>query len=322
MTPYREEFARIEIPVLQTTGYYDGGQVGTLHYFNEHRKHNPRANHTLLIGPYGHLGAQHQAQNFIEGYAIDPVARMDMHTLRYAWFDHVLKGAPRPEILKDIVNYQVMGANTWRHAPSLEAMSSGTMKLHLVGATLADKPPSGESSIEMTIDLADRSDADWVHPTWIVSNTLDKHNALTFVSEPMTKDVEVSGRISGTLDFVSNKADMDFTVSLYELTPSGEYMRLSIPYYQRASYLRDPSRRQLLEPGQRQQLSFVKPGPVSRLVKAGSCLVLLLGINKNREAQVNYGTGKDVSDESIADASAPLRIQWFSTSLVNFPIAR
>jgi hypothetical protein len=109
-------------------------------------------------------------------------------------------------------------------------------------------------------------------------------------------------------------------VSLYELTANGEYVRLSVPYFQRASYLRDPSRRRLLVPGKRQQLSFVKPGPVSRLVKAGGRLVLLLGINKNREAQVNYGTGKDVSDESIADAGAPLRIQWFSTSFVDFPI--
>ena len=46
MIPYREEFARINIPVLTTTGYYDGGQLGALYYFTE----QPRAQR-FIIGP-------------------------------------------------------------------------------------------------------------------------------------------------------------------------------------------------------------------------------------------------------------------------------
>jgi hypothetical protein len=37
---------------------------------------------------------------------------------------------------------------------------------------------------------------------------------------------------------------------------------------------------------------------------------------------VNYGTGKDVSDESIADAGKPLRVEWFNDSYVEVPVTQ
>ena len=36
--------------------------------------------------------------------------------------------------------------------------------------------------------------------------------------------------------------------------------------------------------------------------------------------RVNYGTGKDVSDESIADATVPLEVRWRNDSYVQIPI--
>jgi len=35
---------------------------------------------------------------------------------------------------------------------------------------------------------------------------------------------------------------------------------------------------------------------------------------------VNYGAGKDVSDEDISDAKIPLRIKWRADSFVTIPI--
>jgi uncharacterized protein len=46
---------------------------------------------------------------------------------------------------------------------------------------------------------------------------------------------------------------------------------------------------------------------------------VLLDVDKNPFAQINYGTGKDVSDESIQDAGAPLAICWHSNSFINVP---
>ena len=131
MIPYRDEFTRIDIPVLETTGYFDGAMVGVLHYFREHTKYRPKADHTIVVGPFEHFSMQSGVSRIVQGYEVDPVAVIDLNQLRQDWFDHILKGAPKPEILKDRVNYQVMGANVWKHAPTLEAMASSRLRLFL-----------------------------------------------------------------------------------------------------------------------------------------------------------------------------------------------
>ena len=68
----------------------------------------------------------------IAGYEIDPVARIDIVAeLRYQWFDWILKGGPKPALLADKVNYEVMGANRWKHAPSIAAMANGALRFYL-----------------------------------------------------------------------------------------------------------------------------------------------------------------------------------------------
>ena len=70
----------------------------------------------------------------------------------------------------------------------------------------------------------------------------------------------------------------------------------------RASYARDMSVRKLLTPGKVESIPFVKTRMVSRLLSKGSRLLVTLNVSKNPYAQINYGTGKDVSDEDINDA--------------------
>jgi uncharacterized protein len=141
------------------------------------------------------------------------------------------------------------------------------------------------------------------------------------VSDPFPKPVELSGLFSGRLDLIANKKDLDFTVELYELNPQGEYFELSY-FLGRASYLKDRGHRQLLTPGQRQRLDFQNGRLTSRRFAPGSRLVALIRIVKSPWAQINYGTGKDVSDETIADAKEPLEIRWLGSSFLEVPVRR
>jgi len=59
-----------------------------------------------------------------------------------------------------------------------------------------------------------------------------------------------------------------------------------------------------------------------RAATAGSRLVMVLSVIKEKGRQINYGTGKDVSDETIADAKPPLKIRWFSDSYIEVPVRR
>ena len=327
MIPYRQDFAQINIPVLTTTGYFDSNEAGALYYLTEHSRFNPHADQTFLIGPYDEVASQRGPVPVLQRYQVDAAALIDIHELRYQWFDYVLKGGAKPAVLQDRINYQVMGANTWEHAPSIAAMANGSLRLYLdpapAGETnrLAAKMASKAAFTRQTVNLADRSDAAWMPSSDIISKNLQLHDDLTFVSDPLPQYIEVNGLFSGLFDFTVNKMDMDVTIALYERLASGEYLRLfNPPYTFRASYAQDRTHRHLLKAGERQQLTFRSERLTSRRFQAGSRLVMVLGINKRADEQINYGTGQDVSDESIADADVPLKIRWYGSSYVDIPV--
>ena len=160
-------------------------------------------------------------------------------------------------------------------------------------------------------------------PTDLISRNLAPHNGMMFVSEPLAKPTEFNGLFSGRLDFTVNKMDMDVHIMLYERLASGDYIRLFNPTDEfRASYARDRVHRHLLKAGERQELAFRSERMTSRLLEAGSRLVMVLGINKRPDREINYGTGNDVSEESIADGKIPLKIRWYSDSYIEIPVRR
>jgi len=112
-------------------------------------------------------------------------------------------------------------------------------------------------------------------------------------------------------------------IMLYELLAGGDYIRLFSPTSEiRASYARDRVHRHLLKAGERQELMFRSERMTSRRLQPGSRLVLVLGINKRPDREINYGTGDDVSEETIADGKIPLKIRWHNDSYVDMPVRR
>jgi putative CocE/NonD family hydrolase len=329
MIPYREQFAHINIPVLTTTGYYSGSEPGALYYFTQHHRYNPHADHTLVIGPYDDAVMQKGPLAKLQGYQVDSAALVDLRELRYQWFDHVFKGGAMPSLLKNRVNYELMGANEWRHAPSLDAMAKGSLKFYLDstvsgdGHRLTQRRNSKAAFILQTVNLADRKDAAWTPSTDLISTSLATHNDVMFVSDPLTKPAEFNGLFSGRLDFTVNKMDMDLNIILYERLAGGDYIRLFSPTYEiRASYARDRVHRHLLKAGERQELTFSSERMTSRQLQQGSRLVMVLGINKRPDREINYGTGNDVSEETIADGKIPIKIRWHNDSYIEIPIRR
>ena len=106
---------------------------------------------------------------------------------------------------------------------------------------------------------------------------------------------------------------------MYEQMPNGKYFDLGYTY-QRASYAKDRSKRQLLYPGKKEEIPITNSYMTCRQLSKGSRLIIVVNINKENGIQINYGTGKDVSDETIADATEPLEIKWFSDSYIKMPV--
>ncbi|TDQ10921.1 hypothetical protein ATK78_0029 [Pedobacter metabolipauper] len=326
MVPYQSDFARINIPVLSITGYYDDGQISALHYLREHYKYNPMANHYLIIGPYDHFGAQQGGAAVLRGYQVDSVALINTREITFQWLDYVMKGGKKPELLKDRINYEVMGTNRWEHVGSIEKMADTVLTLYLDKTklhsdfSLSDKRPVKSGSIEQTIDLADRntSNNDY-YPDPIGKKELNRDNGLFFISKPFDRPVSINGMFSGVLKASINKKDMDIGLVLYEVLPNGEYFQLSY-FMGRASYAEDMSKRKLLRPGKIEVIPFERSRMVSKLLNKGSRLLVVLNVDKNSFAQVNYGTGKDVSLETIEDAAEPLKIRWYTDSFIQVPM--
>jgi uncharacterized protein len=327
MIPYKEEFAKINIPVLTTTGYYDGGQVGAMYYWREHHKYNKNADDYLLIGPYGHFGSQSVPDPVYNGYPIDSVANISIHDVIYQWFDYILKDSLKPSILKDRINFEVMGNNEWRHVPSLNKMSNDTLKFYLsnnrsgTNYNLSSQKPFENKFVEQKIDFSDRTTTNnYYYATQIIYDTLDASNGLVFMSDPLEKEISVNGNFIGELKVSINKKDMDYSINLFELMPDGKYFYLSY-FMGRASYARDVSKRLLLTPGQTETIPFTNSYITSKKLNKGSRIVAVLNVNKSSNEQINYGTGKDVSTESIENAKTSLEVKWFNESFIKIPIS-
>lgn len=320
MVPTPAEYAKINIPVLSTTGYYDGSQIGAIQYFKLHNKYNKNANHYFVIGPYDHWGGQRKASPNLMGYEIDSIANISMGNLAYEWLDWILKDAKKPELLKDKVSYQVMGTNKWKHVSSLERMSNDTLKFYLNNNFILDKKkPKKNLFIKQTIDFKDREKENNYYTPSIVFDTLDASNGLVFMTKEFEKEFSINGSFAGNLIATINKKDMDISMALYELMPNGKYFFLT-RYVGRASYAKDNSKRQLLKSNEKELISFTNTRLISKKINKGSKLVILLNVNKHPFEIINYGSGKDPNDETINDADEPLQIKWHSDSFIKIPI--
>jgi uncharacterized protein len=321
LVPTPQEYAKINIPVLSTTGYYDGAQISSLQYFKLHSQFNKNPNHYLIIGPYNHWGGQRNASPDLMGYEIDSVANVSMLDLAYQWLDYILKDKPKPNLLKDKVNFELMGKNEWKHVAALDKVSNDTLTFYLENKTLTTKRPIRRSFVTLAVDFEDRESQNNYYTPKIIIDKLDASGGLIFTTQPFEKNFSINGSFAGNLYATINKKDMDVSLALYELMPNGKYFYLT-RYLGRVSYAKDKSRRQLLHPNQKESIPFNNTRFTSKYIYKGSRLVIILNINKHPYDIINYGSGKEVTDETIKDAGKPLRIRWHSDSFIKIPVWR
>ena len=212
----------------------------------------------------------------LRGYRLDPAALVDLHELRYQWFDTSARAARPPlaagaDQLRGQWQQPVAARGLARgHGQPLAALLSATRQRRTcrrrqrAPARARRRPPS-RALLAATVNFADRSDADWAPPPELQSATLPTHYSVVFASAPLRQATEFDGLFSGQLDCPSTSADVDLTLALYERLPDGTYLKLFDPAVEfRASHVRDPAHRQLLKTGARQQLKFRSDRLLSR----------------------------------------------------------
>lgn len=328
LTPTPAELAHLDIPVLSMTGYYTAGEAGTLYYFQQHYAHDPHADQTLLVGPYDRDEIrQGNAQPVVRGYRTDPAALIGLRTLELQWFAYLFLNDPKPALLSNRVNVEVMGADAWQHADALEHLARDRARLYLGtdphdgSGLLTPREPASRTPIRLTVDLARRGDAGAAGPRSLVSASVPVKDGVAFVSGPLPGGLQIAGQFAGRLLVWTNKRDVDVTIALYELLPGGSYLHLFAPAEEfRASYLRDPARRQLLAPGRAQWLTFTSRRLTAVRVPSGARLVMVLRVSKRPSREINYGSGAVVSGEWISAGRVPVRLDLLRGSYIELPI--
>jgi putative CocE/NonD family hydrolase len=318
--PSAEQYARLDIPVLTITGIYDGDQPGALMHYRMHLQHggvHGRARHYLVIGPWDHAGTRTPAAEFC-GLKVGAASLLDLPQLHADWYAWTMQGGAKPKFLRKNVAYYVMGAEEWRYADALDAVTersdayylhstsnpvdvfgSGTLCLR---APLEDVPPDhyiydprdvSLARLESTVDPEDRIDQRMIYAS--VGRRLIYHTA------PFPHDVEVTGFFRLLLWLSIDQADTDFRAAVYAVDLQGAAIQLATDSL-RARY-RDNSRRPKL-------IDTIEPVPyrfetftfVSRRMAAGSRLRLVFGPIDSIYSQKNYNNGGAVAAESVKDA--------------------
>jgi uncharacterized protein len=334
MTPQKQEYSKINIPVFTISGYWDDDQIGAMYYYKQHNLWNNKSNSYLLIGPYDHSGSQGHPSKNLEGYEIDSIANISISKLAFQWMDYILKDSSLPAILKDRVNFEVMGTNEWQHVSSLDKMHNDSLIFYFSSTpdgkqqySLVKSKPDNPGYIQQTVDFRNRSDIRFkegdisAFDKLIDSTLVPETEKLFFISDPVEKPFAISGSVKASIKININKKDLDLVMDIYEQMPNGKFFALN-ENLQRASYAGSSGHRQLLQPGKVNTINLTNTFITSRKLQKGSRIIVLIGANKSPEWQINYGTGKDVSEETVNDAAIPLQIKWYNNSYIQFPVLK
>jgi len=316
--PTPEQLARLTIPVLSLTGIYDGDQPGTLEFHRQHLKYaGNKAQHYLVIGPWNHAGVRNPIAEF-QGIKVGEDSVLDMKDLHVQWYAWTMEDGPKPEFLKKKVAYFVMDLDQWRYADTLEEVTTGTQTLFLQssgnptdvfrsGALTATKPTGQAEPDHYVYDPRDLSlpqyeatleDVDLWDQRLVLSPLGGR---LIYHGEPMENDIEVSGFFKVTLWLSIDQPDTDFNVSIYDIHPDGSSLYLTEQNF-RARYRESLSVEKLIDTTEPLRYDFDRFFFVSRRIRKGHRLRLVVQPNHTIKWQKNYNSGKAVAEETMNDA--------------------
>ena len=315
--PKSQDYAAMKFPILAATGFFDDDQPGALRYYRGYLAHAPADaldKSLLVIGPWDHGGTQ-RPEKTINGLPIPDSAVLDMDKLHADWYDWVLGRGARPALLSDKLTYFMLGASEWRHAPSLEAATSGSMDFFLSApegtpesafhsGALAREAPREQPPAVVVSDpheLPELDVADYAADENLTSQfRAFQKRAVVFHSAPLDKPVEIAGHMKLELQVQADTPDFDLWAQVMMVLPDGSAVRLGEDI-RRASFRDGPFKQELLKPAQIVTLPFEFYWAARRIPTDARLRVTVAPLN-SPNYQKNYNTGGHVGYESIADA--------------------
>lgn len=317
--PTDDQYAMLDLPILNITGSCDADQPGALAHYRQHMAHGSEASrrrHFLVIGPWDHPGTRDPQLTFL-GVCAGPASLVDLKALHLDWYDWIMRGGERPTFLKSCVAYYVLGADEWRHVDALDAASDSVANFYLSSdghandpfnaGTLHREPPerSGADSyildpadvslagIECQTDSESRSDQRMYHAS--------AGRQLIYYTQPFAQPIDISGSFGLSLWIAIDQPDTDIRAWIYEVAIDGTATLLSFDTV-RARHREGLRITRLVNTNEPLQYEFDRFLFMSKRIEAGSRLRLVVSPVHSIYAQKNYNSGRAVAEETVADA--------------------
>jgi predicted acyl esterase len=274
---YAETLNRSGIAVYAAANWEEGFTGhGPAFTFN-----NLRTPKKLILGPAKHC----------DWTAVLRDTGFDIVVEELRFFDHWLRGIDNGVMSEPAVTYYTFNehpAKAWKSSSTWPLRGEKRTKFLLgAGALKAGKSPRGEKSSTMTVSYSTDAENFW-------------NTGMTFVTEPLEQDTEVTGHASARLWLSSTTTDADVIARIDDVAPDGTHRYVGVEGKLRASlratgtppyeYLGLPwhpftqASAQPLQPGVpvELQMEFL---PTSYLFKAGHRIRLTLQFADQRATQ-------------------------------------
>ncbi len=254
--------ARVDVPALHITGWYDLCQGTTLALY-ERFADECESPQQVIVGPWSHNGAL-RGPTDLSGVDFGPHSRLDMPEEIGDFFDTYLgrKGAVEeggPSEKQHRVRVFLTGENRWLAAGEWPPARAEPLELLLSDTGLSFQAPTESGAASYTYDpwqpTPTRGGTVWEFPVAGLepgpadqSPLHTRADLLVFASAPLSEPVTAVGRVSCLLYAETDGETTDFVAKLLDIEPDGT-ARLICDGIVRAHLWADPSIVQPVQPG-------------------------------------------------------------------------
>lgn len=228
-----DALTQTRLPALVSAGWNDLFLEGALELFTLLRQRPGDIADRLLIGPWSHGNPSDWQGDAWHGYSASTAGLSDV---QLDFFDAARRGE---EPTSPRVRYFRSGSNTWHTAEDWPVPDTVQQRFFLAGDSLArDLGDVGGGSATYLSDtlhpVPTVGGANFVPGLLLGRNSgpkdqrvvEEREDVLTFTSEPLSEDTEVTGLVEATLWVSSTGASADWTVRLCEVDAHGKSVGL------------------------------------------------------------------------------------------------
>ncbi len=258
--------ADVQVPALIIAGWHDLLLAADLEHFTRMKSgagsELARAATRIVIGPWAHAMFQSTVGDLdfglrASGQLLD--LREDLTGLQLRWFDRWLQQKPNGIDAEAPVRIFVQGLNRWRDEQEWPLARTRYTPLYLrAGGHLSFAMPAAAETPDAYVydphDPCPTCGGPLLMPATYRRGPVDqapilsRSDVLSYTSEPLTEDMELTGPVSLVLYAASSAPDTDWVIKLCDVHPDGRSYNVCDGVL-RARYRESLTTPRLVEPG-------------------------------------------------------------------------